>query len=236
MNQDRDLTAVGRALSAPARVTMVNLLMDGSARPAGELARAAQVSPSTASEHLGVLVEAGLLDVRTQGRHRFHLLAGPQVAGALEALGLLAEPVPVRGLRRVREADRLAAARFCYDHLAGRLGVRLTDAWVTDGWLLGPEHGLTLTDAGADGLAGLGVRVADAVAHRRATTRVCPDWTERRAHLAGALGAEVGRRFLEAGWVERPTAGRGLRVTPAGHDLLHDRWRIDLADPVAAAG
>ena len=225
--RDRDFTDVGRALSAPARSVMVGLLMDGTARPAGELARAAGVGAPAASQHLAVLVAAGLVTYRSQGRHRYYALAGPEVADALEALGALATPTPVAGLRRSREADRLAAARFCYDHLAGRLGVGLADAWVARGWLADPEV-LTLTDAGADGLRGLGVDVDGAVAARRPTTRACPDWTERRMHLAGALGAAVGARFLAAGWVAR-TSGRGLRLTPSGQALVREEWGVDLA-------
>jgi DNA-binding transcriptional ArsR family regulator len=207
----------------------VNLLMDGTRRPAGELARAAGVSPSTASEHLSVLVDAGLVTCQSQGRHRYYALAGGEVATALESLGMLADTTPVSGYRRSRQAEYLAAARFCYDHLAGRLGTGLTDAWVRSGWLAGRDE-LTLTDAGAVGLREIGVDVDGAVTARRATTRVCPDWTERRPHLAGALGSAVGTRFLDAGWVVRHRSGRGLDVTPAGRTLVREAWGIDLTD------
>jgi len=236
--RDRDFTGVGRALAAPARSVMVGLLMDGTARPAGELARAAGVGAPAASEHLAVLVDAGLVVSRAQGRHRYYALAGPHVADALEALGALAAPAPVSGYRRSREAERLAGARFCYDHLAGRLGVGLAEAWVGAGWLADAEV-LLLTDAGADGLRRLGVDVDGAVAARRPTTRACLDWTERRVHLAGALGAAVGARFVDAGWVAR-SGGRGLRLTGSGRDLVRDAWGLDLATAggagVATAG
>lgn len=229
VSRDRDFTAVGRALSTPARSTFLNLLMDGTRRPAGELAQAAGVSASTASEHLGVLLDAGLVTCRSHGRHRYYSLAGGEVAAALESLGLLADAAPVSGYRRSRRAEYLAAARLCYDHLAGRLGTRLTDAWVRSGWLAGPDE-LTLTEAGVAGLRGIGVDVDGAVSARRATTRACLDWTERRPHLAGALGSAVGSRFLSAGWVTRHRSGRGLDVTPAGHELLRATWGVDLAD------
>ncbi|MFC7877117.1 ArsR/SmtB family transcription factor [Isoptericola sp. NPDC057391] len=232
--RDRDFTDVGRALAAPARSVMVGLLMDGTARPAGELARAAGIGAPAASEHLAVLVASGLVTGRARGRHRYYALAGVEVADALEALGALARPTPVAGLRRSREADRLAAARFCYDHLAGRLGVGLAEAWVAQGWLADPEV-LALTDAGADGLRGIGVDVDGAVAARRPTSRTCLDWTERRAHLAGALGAAVGTRFLDAGWVTR-TSGRGLRLTPSGKHLVREAWGVELAPGPADAG
>ncbi|WP_460887217.1 ArsR/SmtB family transcription factor [Promicromonospora xylanilytica] len=229
MSRDRDFTAVGRALSTPARSTFLNLLMDGTRRPAGELAQAAGVSASTASEHLAVLLDAGLVTCRTHGRHRYYSLADGEVAAALESLGMLADATPVSGYRHSRRAEYLAAARFCYDHLAGRLGTGLTDACVRSGWLAGPDE-LTLTDTGAAGLREIGVDVDGAVAARRATTRACLDWTERRPHLAGALGSAVGSRFLSAGWVTRHRPGRGLDVTPAGHELLRATWGVDLAD------
>jgi DNA-binding transcriptional ArsR family regulator len=229
VTRDRDFTAVGRALSTPARSTFLNLLMDGTRRPAGELAQAAGVSPSTASEHLGALVGAGLVTCQNQGRHRYYSLAGGEVAAALESLGMLADAAPVSGYRRSRRAEYLAAARFCYDHLAGRLGTGLTEAWVRSGWLAGRDE-LTLTDAGAVGLREIGVDVDGAVVARRATTRACLDWTERRPHLAGALGSAVGSRFLEAGWVTRHRSGRGLDVTAAGRELVRTAWGVDMGD------
>ncbi|MDT0422576.1 MULTISPECIES: ArsR/SmtB family transcription factor [Streptomyces] len=229
--RDRDFSVVAQALAAPARSVFCNLLMDGTARPAGELARAAGVGASTASEHLSVLVAAGLLECTASGRRRYYRLAGPEVARALEALGALTGPTPVRGYRPSRQAARLAAARFCYDHLAGRLGVALSEAWHASGWL---REGLT--PAGAEGFAALGVDVEAARTARRPTVRSCADWTERRPHLAGALGAAVGARFLAAGWVERHRTDRGLTVTPAGRALLADRWGIDTAEPRTAEG
>lgn len=228
MSRDRDFTAVGRALVTPARSVLLNLLMDGTHRPAGELAHAAGISASTASEHLAVLVAAGLVVREARGRHRYYRLAGTEVASALEALGVLTNARPVSGLRRSLQAERLATARFCYDHLAGRLGTALATAWTECGWLTRDE--LALTTEGAAGLRRIGVDVDTALSDRRATTRACLDWTERRPHLAGALGAAVGRRFLEAEWVRRARSRRGLTVTETGHALLSREWGIELTD------
>src|SRR5690625_81928 len=136
--RDRDFSALGRALASPARSLILSHLMDGTVRPAGELARAAGVSASTASEHLALLVDAGLVTCSARGRGRYYRLSGQSVAHALEALGHLAPSTPAWGYTGVRAAERLAAGRFCYDHLAGRLGVRLTDAWIGAGWLDDP--------------------------------------------------------------------------------------------------
>ncbi|MFE2375295.1 ArsR/SmtB family transcription factor [Streptomyces sp. NPDC059398] len=229
MSRERDFTSMGRALAAPARSVFLNLLMDGTTRPAGELAREAGVSASTASEHLAVLVDAGLVTCRARGRCRYYSLTGPDVASALEALGVLTASEPVTGYRRSRQMKNLATARFCYDHLAGRLGIALADAWSGLGWLADRDT-LALTPAGVDGLCRIGVDVDEAVGSRRATTRTCLDWTERRVHLAGALGAAVGRRFLDAGWVvRRPGDRRGLNLTDDGRALLLGSWGIDLA-------
>ncbi|WP_344681938.1 MULTISPECIES: helix-turn-helix domain-containing protein [Actinomycetes] len=224
--RDRDFARIGAALAAPARARMLNLLMDGSVRPAGELARAAKVSPSTGSEHLAVLVETRLVTCTAQGRRRWYALAGPEVAEALEALGAVSEPTEVQSYAVSREAARLAEARLCYDHLAGRLGVALTDEWRRRGWLTGDQ--LALTDRGAKGLSALDVDVCAAEAGRRPTTRACLDWTVRRSHLAGALGAAVATRFLDAEWVQKHRAGRGLTLTESGRGLLRDAWGLVL--------
>ncbi|MFF5174524.1 ArsR/SmtB family transcription factor [Micromonospora sp. NPDC000089] len=191
-------------------------LLDGRAWTAGELARAAGVAPSTASDHLTRLVRGGLLVEERQGRHRYVRLAGPTVAQLIEDLAGHAPPGdrPVRSLRAATADAALAHARTCYDHLAGRLGVRLRDALLARG-LLDVADGLALTAVGRDWLAGLGVPVGAAPNGRRPLLRDCLDWTERRPHLAGALGAALCHRFAELGWTA-PGGGRSVRVTPTG--------------------
>ncbi|MGZ4750330.1 MAG: ArsR/SmtB family transcription factor [Oryzihumus sp.] len=225
-----DFTTVGRLLSVPARSAMVSALLEGRALTVGELARVAGVSASTASEHVTSLDAGGLVRVLRQGRHRYVALSGPQVAAALEALALVSPPVPVTSLRQSRDARALRAARTCYDHLAGELGVRVHDALVRQGWVA-TDPAYLLTDTGAGELRALGVDVDRAVAGRRPVVRPCLAWTERRYHLAGALAGEVARTFLERDWVRR-TQGRGLRLTPAGEELL--RQCLDPSEPAPA--
>ncbi|MFC7405131.1 ArsR/SmtB family transcription factor [Georgenia alba] len=228
----RDYSVVGRAMAAPARAAMLDALMDGSSRPAGELAGAAGIGASTASEHLGVLVDAGLVEARTRGRHRFYRLRDASVATALEHLGGLCPDLPTRVHRRSREAAELAEARLCYDHLAGRLGVALTAGMRRRGWL---TDELTLTDRGAEGLDGQGIDVLALRGRRRPLTRTCLDWTERQDHLAGAVGAAVAALFLDRGWVRRRRSGRGLVITPGGLAALRETWRTEVADRPASA-
>src|SRR5690606_32868029 len=159
-----DFSAVGAALAAPARSAMLSALMDGSSRPASELAAAAGVRPSTASEHLAVLVGSGLLEVAAHGRHRYYRIADDGVADALERLGRLCPETPVRSYRQSREAAALEQARLCYDHLAGRLGVAVAESMTDRGWL--DLRTPTLTDAGHAALSERGLDVAGLTGRR----------------------------------------------------------------------
>lgn len=205
-------------------------LLDGRAWTAGELARHAGVSPPTATAHLNRLVGRGVLVQYRQGRHRYLRLADHRTAQLLEDLAAAAGPVTgsPQGLRAVTRSAALARARTCYDHLAGRLGVAITDAMTRSG-LLDQTGGVALTDAGRAWLAGpVGVDPAALQTARRPLVRLCVDWTERRPHLAGSVGAAICRRLLERGWVRRIGSGRAVLVTPSGQAALLDL--LDLRD------
>ncbi|MET8203540.1 ArsR/SmtB family transcription factor [Micromonospora taraxaci] len=195
-------------------------LLDGRAWTAGELARRAGVAPSTASDHLTRLVRGGLLVEERQGRHRYLRLAGPSVAQLIEQLAghAPAPPAPTGSLRAATASAALTYARTCYDHLAGRLGVLLYDALVADG-RLDRSSGLALTADGWAWATDLGVPVQALSTGRRPMVRDCLDWTERRPHLAGALGAALRRRFVDLGWITQGT-GRAVRLTPTGRTDL----------------
>ncbi|SBT39918.1 ArsR/SmtB family transcription factor [Micromonospora auratinigra] len=225
----RALAGLAALLADPTRASFCLALLDGRAWTAGELARRAGVAPSTASDHLTRLVRGGLLVQERQGRHRYVRLAGPAVAQLVEDLAGHAPtpPVPPRTLRAASAGAALAYARTCYDHLAGRLGVLLHDALLDRG-VLDRSGGLALTPAGVTWLAGLGVPVAPLRAARRPLVRDCLDWTERRPHLAGALGAALCRRFADLGWTASGT-GRAVRLTPAGRPALAAALGLDPA-------
>lgn len=190
---------VAAVLADNSRATMCLALIDGRAWTVSELAHAARVAPSTASEHVRTLTDAGFVRTLRQGRHRYIRLAGPQVAELIERLANHAGPEKPRGLRASVRARRLGEARTCYDHLAGRLGVALRDGMLeTD--LLTDRDGLAVTRHGRNTLAELGVDVPET---RRLLLRDCLDWTERREHLAGALPAAILQRALAAGWLVR---------------------------------
>lgn len=190
---------VAAVLADNSRATMCLALIDGRAWTVSELAHAARIAPSTASEHVRTLTDAGFVRTLKQGRHRYIRLAGPRVAELIERLANHAGPEKPRSLRASVRARRLGEARTCYDHLAGRLGVALRDGMLAAG-LLSDTDGLAVTRYGRNTLAELGV---DVPATRRPLLRDCLDWTERREHLAGALPAAILQRALTAGWLVR---------------------------------
>ncbi len=213
--QGVDLSAVGALLADPARAAILAALLGGMALPAGELARIAGVTPSTASIHLARLLAAGWVVVERRGRHRYYRLGSAEVATVLEQIAWVAPPSPVRSLRGRQQIDALRLARSCYDHLAGQVGVALTDALVEREALRVEGSDFALTSAGATFLRERGV-VVPVPTGRRAFARRCLDWSERRDHVAGALGAAIFVAWETQGWVARRERGRALRLTPVG--------------------
>jgi DNA-binding transcriptional ArsR family regulator len=216
-----DIAEIGALVGDPARAGMLASLLDGRALTATELARAAGVAPQTASGHLARLAATGLLTVEKQGRHRYHRLASPAVAQMLEGIMQVAASAPrlERKPIRVGPADKsLRAARTCYDHLAGRLGVAIADALIGAGHLEFAEDGGALTISGAAFLAKLGVDIPSPSGSTRARLfcRPCLDWSERRPHVAGLVGRAICRHCLDRGWVRRIPGTRALAITPKG--------------------
>lgn len=234
MTQTIDLPDLARLLASPARATMLAALLDGRALPAGELGRIAGVAASTASEHLAVLTDAGLVTVLSTGRHRYHRLADETVAATLEAWFRLAPPEAPRSLRASKQARSLAFARTCYDHLAGRLGVAVHGALLESGWLTPTTDGYDVAPMGLAALRSLGVDVEAAGAATRPLARPCLDWTERRYHLAGPLATQLCRTFVSDGWLRRTPVGRGLVLTEQGAGRLRDALGVDVQPADAA--
>lgn len=216
-------------LADRSRAAMCLALLDGRSWTAGELARNAGIAPPTASEHLNQLVDAGLLVEERQGRHRYLRLANPEVARLIEDVAIAAgRPTPPRSLRTVRAATDLAAARTCYDHLAGTLSVRLFDAMVADG-LVAVADGLVLTSAGRSWFTDLAGPDALRPVRSRTLLRSCVDWTERRQHLAGHLGAVLYRQLVSRSWVRPVSGSRAVRVTAEGELAFRELFGVDTA-------
>jgi DNA-binding transcriptional ArsR family regulator len=225
-NSDARLSAVAAAIAEPARTQMLCRLLDGCARTSTELAIVAGVSPSTASVHLAKLAGQNLVKVMPQGRHRYYSLHDANVAAAIEAL------IRVAGTPSApfepATPDRLRNARTCYDHMAGRLAVALHDSLFELRWLSRPdESSYDVTHKGIEGFSELDVDVSVARAARRRFACGCLDWSERRPHLAGALGAALLASVLRRGWMLRDLDSRALAVTRKGQKALRERFGIE---------
>jgi DNA-binding transcriptional ArsR family regulator len=207
---------------------MIEILLDGQEHTAGRLAAAADVAASTASEHLAVLVSSGLVARTAVGRCRHYKIADASIAESLEALSRPGTPMPVTSLRLSREQVRIRTARTCYDHLAGRLGVAVHEAFTTNGWVEAEQP--SLTRSGSVALRALGVDVDGLARARRPLFRVCRDWTEGRDHFGGSLAAAVCSVSLAQGWVARVPNGRGLRITPTGREAFLEDLHLAPAD------
>jgi DNA-binding transcriptional ArsR family regulator len=229
-----ELAAVASSLGDSGRAAILISLLDGRARTASELAFVAGVSPQTASAHLARLVDSGLVSVARQGRHRYHRLAGSEAARAIEALTVFAASQPRRH-RIPGPRDRLLReGRTCYDHFAGRLGVAIADALLAAGAIIERGGNFEITVEGERRLALLAVDVPALREDSRTLCRCCIDWSERRPHLAGAVGAHLASNALRQGWVQRLGDTRGVSVTPIGRAIFRDAIGLDLVLPLAA--
>jgi DNA-binding transcriptional ArsR family regulator len=215
-----DLAGVAALIGDPTRAAMLLALFDGAALPASELAYRAGASPQAASLHLARLVAGGLLSVRAAGRQRLYRLAAPEVASAIEALLPIAAPPRVVALRQSMAAERLRDARTCYDHLAGRLGVAVTEVLVARGMIREEAPLFRVTSRGERFFHRLGIDVPALRAGRRALGRVCMDWTERRPHLAGSLGGALLDCFVGSSWVVRHRGDRSVQLTDRGRHAV----------------
>ncbi|MEJ1967187.1 MAG: winged helix-turn-helix domain-containing protein [Rhizomicrobium sp.] len=216
MKAGPDIAPVAALIGDPARANMLSALLDGRALTAGELAREAGVTAQTASSHLAKLSQGGLVTPRRQGRHAYFALAGADVAALLESLMSLAARTGHSRTRPGPAEPALRRARVCYDHLAGDLGVALFDGLVARRLLLRQGAGLALSRRGADFMRAFGIGLDAASAARRPLCKDCLDWSARRSHLAGALGAALLARIFALGWARREPGSRAVAFTPPG--------------------
>lgn len=217
-------SSIAALLADAGRASMVWALMDGSARPAGELALLAGLSPSSTSAHLAKLVEGGLLVQQRHGRNRYYRLAGPEVGQLVEALAsaaLAAQPRQARAVPVSRVTPQpMREARTCYDHLAGELAVGVFARMSAADWLSEEGGALSLTASGEQGLQALGVDLQQVNRQRRQRLCACPDWSERKPHLGGALGAALLTLCEGEGWLRRSQGSRALQVSPQGRRAI----------------
>jgi DNA-binding transcriptional ArsR family regulator len=227
VNATYPIAAVGELIGENARAAILIALLNEKALPAGELARVAGISAQSASGHLSKLVGGGLLRAESAGRQRLYRIARPEVAYALEALGTIATASRVRNIVRDPRVEALCTARSCYDHLAGRIAVEMTRRLESLKVIRAcGERQYDVAARGKAWLANLGVNIEEVRHQRRSFARECLDWTERKPHLAGALGAAILMRFFALGWVARRPKTRTLRITHRGAREFHSRFGI----------
>jgi DNA-binding transcriptional ArsR family regulator len=228
MSNAPQIAEVAALVGDPARANMLCALLGGRALTATELAFAAGVSPQTTSGHLGKLFAARLVVLMKQGRHRYYRLAGPQVGQMLESIMNVALTGPPRFQPKSKLDDELRHARTCYDHIAGVLGVGLAERLTERGFVILADEGGEVTPTGMDFLGKLGVDLSGARGKRRVFCRPCLDWTERRPHIGGAVGAALAQRCFELKWIERMRGSRALTVTPAGRRSLQEHFCLSI--------
>lgn len=217
MKEKHAISSLGYLLANPGRTAMLLALLEGRSMPAGELARAASVSAQSASAHLAKLSQGGLISVQRNGRCRYYKLASQRVANALEALGAISTVRPAGEYAASKADHSMLMARSCYDHLAGRVGVALTEAMQKQRVIVPEgERDYRVTTRGEEWLAKLGIGLESMQQSKRHMARQCLDWTERRPHVGGALGAALLQHFLTKGWLARSRESRALRVTQKG--------------------
>ena len=224
MNDEPDVARIASLLADRARARILRTLIDGTMRPAGELAYAANVSAQSASAHLAKLVDGGLLSLEAQGRHRYFRIASADVADAVESLGSLSLAVRPRNPRSPvipKSAPvQFLHARTCYDHFAGEKAVQVCEAMLKARWMTAEGRDFRVTRLGEKQLAALDVDLAAARRSKRAFARACVDLTQRRPHLGGALGAALLDLYIARGWILRARHSRAVSITPRGREAF----------------
>ena len=216
MKAGPDISVVASLVVDPARANMLTALLSGRALTASELAQEAGITPQTASSHLAKLEAGGLIEAEKQGRHRYYRLSRAEVAEAVEALMAVAAVGPKRYRPTGPKDDAMRLARTCYDHLAGRLGVAMADALCGGGHVVLSEGVGLVTETGERFLASFGIDFGAPAKAKRPLCRCCIDWSERRPHLAGRLGAALLDRTLALNWIGRVSNSRTMKITAAG--------------------
>lgn len=216
MNTAPDLSTIAALIGEPSRAAILSALLGGQSLPASELAYRAQITPQTTSSHLARLVEGGLLEITRTGRHRYYRLKNAEVAQALEALAVISPLPTLRSKQQSEDVQALHFARTCYDHLAGKLGVAVTQALTDKNFLVPDDADYQVTESGAAWLTTWEIDIHQLRKGRRQFACVCLDWSERRYHVAGALGAAIVTKFFEKGWISRLSGSRAVRLTEVG--------------------
>lgn len=221
-------------LGDPSRAMILSSLLDGRILPASDLARQAKITPQTVSSHLSKLLKAGIVSVEAHGRYRYYRLSSPEVAAALEGILAISGPVKIKSLREHDQMKAIHYARTCYDHLAGKVGVAVTESMLKNGLIQLNDHekGYLLTKKGEVEFCELGIKIDELKHTKRKFARPCLDWSERRHHLAGSLGAALTSRLFELEWIRRLPGTRAVAVTDQGIEGFSNHFGVRLVPSV----
>ncbi|MEV5114435.1 ArsR/SmtB family transcription factor [Peribacillus frigoritolerans] len=228
MSINPNMVEIASLLGETSRATILASLLDGRFHTAGELALLAAITPQTASFHLSKLVEGNLVIVEKHGRHRYYQLANGEIAHILESFLAISPPPEVRSLKQSSQVKMLQEARTCYDHLAGKLGVQLTESMLKAGYLKKEEREFTVTPKGDHFFSEFGIDLLDLRRKRRSFSHSCLDWSERHHHLGGALGNGLLTHFFDLGWIVRVPSIRAVKVTPKGKEGFKEVFCIEV--------
>jgi len=228
MNVYPNISYIAKLIAEPTRAIILDCLMNNQALPASELAYMAKVSHPTISSHLSKLVEGNLLVSEQHGRHRYYRLASTEVAEVLEKLGTIAPPAEVRSLRQSEQQKQVRHARTCYDHLAGVLGVKVTEALIHMEVIVLEDAEFIITEKGKKWFLEFGINIEEAKNKRRIFAKPCLDWSERRYHISGWLGSAIASHFFDQGWITKVKENRSVQLTQLGTKALKDQFYIEM--------
>lgn len=228
MSTKSNIAMIASLVSEPSRAAILTALLDGRFHTASELAHMAGIKPQTASFHLAKMTEAQVVTVEKQGRHRYYGIQDPEVARVMESLLSIAPPVPIKSFTHASENEALRLARTCYDHVAGQLGVQLMSFFIQKGILSEDQDGLHITEQGEIFFTDFQIDLTKTRQKRRSFSHKCLDWSERRHHLAGALGSVLLDRLFELHWIERLPTTRAIRITADGKRGFKEIFLIEV--------
>ncbi|UNL95192.1 transcriptional regulator [Paenibacillus polymyxa] len=228
MSTQSNVAMIASLVSEPSRAAILTALLDGRFHTASELAHMAGIKPQTASFHLAKMTEAQVITVEKQGRHRYYGIQDPEVAQMMESLLSIAPPVPIKSFKQASENEAIRLARTCYDHVAGHLGVQIMSFFMQKGILSEDQDGLHITQQGEIFFADFQINLKNTRQKRRSFSHKCLDWSERRHHLAGALGSALLDRLFELHWVEHLPTTRAIRITAEGKRGFKEVFSIEI--------
>ncbi|KEO79698.1 winged helix-turn-helix domain-containing protein [Paenibacillus polymyxa] len=228
MSTKSNVAMIASLVSEPSRAAILTALLDGRFHTASELAHMAGIKPQTASFHLAKMTEAHVVTVEKQGRHRYYGIQDPEVAQVMESFLSIAPPVPIKSFKQASENEAIRLARTCYDHVAGQLGVQLMNFFMQKGILSEDQDGLHITDQGETFFTDFQIDLTKTRQKRRSFSHKCLDWSERRHHLAGALGSAILDRLFELHWIERLPTTRAIRITAEGKRGFKEIFSIEV--------